>query len=378
MDKRLSHPTAQQPSRPDPASGGVLTAQICLRGMKAPVEGLGWTFNRPFEVGRQDSIELHLPYGQVSRLHAKIHPDKYATWLLEDQGSTNGTFLNGIRVGTLAHPLRRGDLIQFADIVLRVEAINEPGHPSALELIDQIQGDSPDAVTIRQHLLWCALCRDASPMYASDNVLLMTEKEWGKASFSSEMLATLLSDRKRRLFAVACARSVEYLLRNHRARQAIDVAEAFAEGAASEEELAAAYEVACSAVRPYGGIEVERAAAQTAAPNASVAAETVWREVVAAVGRVELRRLADCLSDIAGSPFDVIAAIDPAWRTANEGAVGRMAQVIYEERRYHALPMLADVLEEAGCNLPSLLSHCRRGGQHWRGCWALDLVLGKG
>jgi hypothetical protein len=206
----------------------------------------------------------------------------------------------------------------------------------------------------------------------------MTEREWWKGSFPAEMLTTLPSDRKKRLFAVACARSIEHLLHHDRSRQAIAVAEAFADGLASGQELTEAFDAACKVVRHRGGAEIDRAAAQTAAANASVAAETVWRDVVAAVGRIELRRLADCLRDIAGTPFEVIQPIDPGWLLANSGNVGKMAQVIYDERRFHAMPILADALEDAGCSMPSLLAHCRQRGQHWRGCWVLDLLTGKG
>ena len=39
--------------------------------------------------------------------------------------------------------------------------------------------------------------------------------------------------------------------------------------------------------------------------------------------------------------------------------------------------VLADALEDAGCDSQELLAHCRGGGPHVRGCWAVDLVLGK-
>ncbi len=51
---------------------------------------------------------------------------------------------------------------------------------------------------------------------------------------------------------------------------------------------------------------------------------------------------------------------------------------IYEERRFDNLPILADALEEAGCDNPAILGHLRQQGQvHVRGCWCLDAVLGK-
>jgi hypothetical protein len=51
-----------------------------------------------------------------------------------------------------------------------------------------------------------------------------------------------------------------------------------------------------------------------------------------------------------------------------------MAQAIYDERRFGDLPILADALEDAGCNDARILSHCRDEQEHVRGCWVLDLV----
>jgi hypothetical protein len=50
---------------------------------------------------------------------------------------------------------------------------------------------------------------------------------------------------------------------------------------------------------------------------------------------------------------------------------------MYELRDFSAMPILADALEEAGCDNPDLLGHCRNEGSHVRGCWAVDLILSK-
>jgi hypothetical protein len=67
-------------------------------------------------------------------------------------------------------------------------------------------------------------------------------------------------------------------------------------------------------------------------------------------------------------------ALDPSWLTP---AVASIARRAYEERDFEALPVLADALEDAGCTSEGLLAHCRAGGEHVRGCWAVDLLLGK-
>jgi hypothetical protein len=81
------------------------------------------------------------------------------------------------------------------------------------------------------------------------------------------------------------------------------------------------------------------------------------------------------LRDLAGQLFAVVR-LDPSWLTWNEGIVPKLARSI-EEGRFEALPVLADALEEAGCDCTALLDHCRSRGPHIRGCWALDLLLGR-
>ena len=72
---------------------------------------------------------------------------------------------------------------------------------------------------------------------------------------------------------------------------------------------------------------------------------------------------------------DPAVTADPSWRTIT---VGALAHHIYAERAFDRLPILADALLDAGCASEDVLSHCRSDGPHVRGCWVLDLILGKG
>ncbi|HKA54599.1 MAG TPA: hypothetical protein VKJ47_13145, partial [Candidatus Binatia bacterium] len=99
----------------------------------------------------------------------------------------------------------------------------------------------------------------------------------------------------------------------------------------------------------------------------------------AAAGKEE-SALCALVRDIFGNPFRP-ASLDPAWRTP---AVVSLATAAYEERNLPAgtldpdrLAVLADALEEAGCDNADLLSHLRGPGPHVRGCWVIDLLLGK-
>jgi hypothetical protein len=66
--------------------------------------------------------------------------------------------------------------------------------------------------------------------------------------------------------------------------------------------------------------------------------------------------------------------IEPRWRTSDAVA---LARGIYEDRAFDRLPILADALMDAGCSDNSILNHCRTEGPHVRGCWVVDLILGK-
>jgi hypothetical protein len=79
------------------------------------------------------------------------------------------------------------------------------------------------------------------------------------------------------------------------------------------------------------------------------------------------------MREIFGNPFRPVV-FDPEWRTTTAGAI---AQEVYESRDFGALPILADALQDAGCDSDAILTHCLGDGPHVRGCWVVDLVLGK-
>jgi hypothetical protein len=88
-------------------------------------------------------------------------------------------------------------------------------------------------------------------------------------------------------------------------------------------------------------------------------AEKKWQSVV--------------LRDLYGNPFRPVT-FSPDWYT---DTVVTLARQMYETRDFSAMPILADALQDAGCDSEDILSHCRGEGPHVRGCWVVDLVLGK-
>lgn len=81
------------------------------------------------------------------------------------------------------------------------------------------------------------------------------------------------------------------------------------------------------------------------------------------------------LRDVVGNPFRK-AKLPRTVLTWNGKTVPRLARSLFDERRFADVSVLADALEEAGCADEGILSHCRGGGPHVRGCWVIDLILG--
>jgi hypothetical protein len=243
----------------------------------------------------------------------------------------------------------------------------------------------------------------------------MTEAEWLTGTDPHLLLECLhgeVSDRKLRLFAAACCRRIWPLLTLGRSRRAVQTSERHADGLAADAELKAAYRPAAwleDTVVPPWAVQVaaEAAAANATYPDAAdgavratlwaldaaagAAADAVadppgsedaaregdrWFRIFQAVRVAEKEAQCRLLRCLVGNPFHPVSA-SAAWRAWRGGTVVRLAGQMYEARRFADLPVLADALEEAGCADAELLAHCRSGEEHARGCWALDLVLGK-
>jgi hypothetical protein len=260
----------------------------------------------------------------------------------------------------------------------------------------------------------------------------MTETEWLSGGNVNGMLCFLdernrASPRQFRLYACACARRGWHWLADDRSRRAIEVAERFADGRATVPELEAAGEAARAVVArvqteatPVNGsvLAAVRAAAATtfrvtvafnarrlaqasslaAAIDASyyLAQAMVHADPETEDGLGEYKQQAALLREIVANPLrsdggqtrsksgtlrrfvaDWLRRPTPLdrWRRRN-AAVVQTARDIYAERRFAALPILATALEQAGCPDEEIAAHCRAPGQHTRGCWAVDLLLG--
>jgi hypothetical protein len=200
----------------------------------------------------------------------------------------------------------------------------------------------------------------------------MTEAEWLGCDDPGKMLQFVqgkASERKLRLFAIACVRRPWWVLDDEQSRQAVEIAERYADGRARAEELASAH----ANIDLERGWEVQPASAVTTDPFGTIQATDAANSVGTAVPRASQCAL---LRDVFGNPFRRVA-INPSWVAWDAAAVRHLAQAIYDERAFDRLPILGDALEDAGCTSEELLKHCRSAGEHVRGCWAVDLLLGK-
>jgi hypothetical protein len=210
----------------------------------------------------------------------------------------------------------------------------------------------------------------------------VTEAEWLAETDPLRLLGGLRGrapDRKLRLFACAGCRRLWWLLRDPRSRTAVEVSERYADGLASSGELVAA---ARGARQAADEAERARAAGWNAARSAAVTAERPRAAAERVAGMAAFD--ADLLRHVLGNPFRPPPPLAPSVLGWSGGTVKRLAEGAYEQRDMPAgtfdparLAVLADALEEAGCTDAGLLGHLRGPGTHVRGCWAVDLILGK-
>jgi hypothetical protein len=219
---------------------------------------------------------------------------------------------------------------------------------------------------------------------AGETGAVMTEAEWQGCVDPFRMLTwqevnRKAGQRKFRLFACAVCRRWWPWVTDARSRHALEVAEAFADGKVSRQALQAAHVAAAG---------VEHIAGQVAWPGRrGVALATAKSAVEFACGEEnkarERQEQAEVLRDLLGPlPFRPVA-VEQSWIDWNGGIVVRLAVAAYENRRLPegvldkvALAVLADALEESGCD-SEMLGYLRGPGPHWRGCWVVDLLTGR-
>lgn len=211
------------------------------------------------------------------------------------------------------------------------------------------------------------------------------------------------SARKMRLLSCAIVRRIWAILpQDHRLM--IELAERYSDGAATGDELHAAHVSSSARWDRMPGISSDAArAAVNYVVAASPAVEAVARYTVEAVRHEAFRRAVaggvgalpkgleqaeqeeqrHLVRDVIVNPLRPVA-VDRAWLAWNDGTVVKLAQAVYDEPALPSghldlgrLAILADALEDSGCQDAELLGHLRGPGPHARGCLVVDLLLGK-
>jgi hypothetical protein len=246
----------------------------------------------------------------------------------------------------------------------------------------------------------------------------MTEAEWLACDNPQPMFAFLgkrASNRKLRLFACACCRTLWDQIEDEDVRKALAASERFADGLIRDSTLTSWHRRAVHArdhvARSWADLVRQGRTSEFGRPALYYAVAEVtltdqhrgqvagaWHPVAGSVavvvtggkfvaGQHELeaaraeaaRAFPPLLRDVIGNPFRPVT-ISPGWLTPD---VTTLAQAAYDERLpsgtldLDRLAVLSDALEDAGCDSVDLLGHLRSPGPHVRGCWVVDLLLGK-
>ena len=216
----------------------------------------------------------------------------------------------------------------------------------------------------------------------------MTEEEWevhrGPKHIIKELeKQKILTSRKTRLFACSCYRLIWDQIHLASIKLFVELAEARADRQIKQTDLQKYRTPQGKPIRNSADEHLRFYAHEILQPRVNPSNIALTTRVAGELKKYNLDMLnewedcpeqANLLRDIFGNPFRSID-FDPTWRAAT--AVG-LAQTMYDARNFHAMPILADALQDAGCEDATILGHCRdENNLHVRGCWVVDLILGK-
>ncbi len=284
-----------------------------------------------YRVGRRYDADIPLRNTAVSRQHCvlDVANDRIR---LTDTGSRNGTYVNNARV-SFPIEVGPGDVLRLAGV--RIEILDHPG---------------------------------------------ISDREYRSLRNATTLLAFLPghgSNRKLRLIARAWFDKVVGIFATEKLRRVADAAVEFADGALTPEDLTRMRDEARDEADtlPIVGV-FERGPLMLAEPVARDAVEGLSNTLRALFGIQGIEALmAGLVRDVLD---DFLRPLQPEeeWLAWNDGTVRAVARGIYDSQDFGSMPILADALEDAGCTDERILSHCRAGLMHVRGCWLLDGLLG--
>jgi hypothetical protein len=248
-----------------------------------------WDSCGTLRIGRLPECEVHIEDLSISRQHATIRYEG-DRWLLADRGSTNGTFLNRVRLGDSEQALTQGNFVQFGEVVLVVELID-----------------------------------------------FVTEAGWFSPQADPSQLLALLRQPPLSSMLPAIESAINHLVLS------------------KTQEHNRQYLWSPANPRPKAILGLDEQ------PGTTDELTDIRRFVIHEAIR---------------NPFHSFGGLKTDILMWNNQAIVKLAQAIWETSDFALLPVLADALEEAGCDEQDLLIHCRQRTQHLRCCWALRAVLG--
>lgn len=240
----------------------------------------------------------------------------------------------------------------------------------------------------------------------------MTEQEWRESDDPVIVMCGLkgrISDRKYRLFEIACAAGLSSCWPDDKCRKFLDSQRIELDGEAHRsdgeidemadwiDELARSkwnHAAAVFTARHSVDSEISAAIKSYAAVGhlQTLCGSMEWWHWINEMSQLERPETLEqayesfsltyyksrlpLLRCIVGNPFRHVT-IDPSWLTWNDRTVPKLARKIYDEERFDLMPILGDALEDAHCQRADILDHCRERTEHVRGCWVVDSILGK-
>lgn len=223
----------------------------------------------------------------------------------------------------------------------------------------------------------------------------MKPEDYVKLNDKHQFIQDYLRDNKRlmRLLSVACCYLIWDLIKDEKNQRAVEVAELYADGLATEEERAKAHSSSSASASSASSAAYSAFAYSAADYTAAYTAYAYAAYAYTAYAYAYADANADANAD---AYYTVYAAWnkkrdemslkqgiilqnmkgnwDDSWKTKD---VTDLAATIYNEKRYELMPILADALIEAGCNDEQILNYCQTPNFYFRGCWVLDKATGK-
>jgi putative nucleotidyltransferase with HDIG domain len=166
---------------------------IRLRGINGQIKGQMWESSTLLRVGRLDSLEVVVDDTSVSRFHAELRATDRG-WRVSDLGSTNGTRLNGVRIGAGQWPLRLRDLLQFGEVAMVVESLEEESD-SDLSNNDQLRVEATARASWDEALQGIAFDSNRCPRPGEQlHAMLRAGRHFVNLEREEDLLQSILND----------------------------------------------------------------------------------------------------------------------------------------------------------------------------------------